>query len=277
MTSVLQPSRATGTPLLELSDATVVKGGARIVDGITLTIRQGEHTAILGPNGAGKSTLINLLTHHDHALASNEGRPPVRVFGNERWNVFELRAQLGIVSTDLHQRFVLGHSAGRILGEDAVVSGFFATQGFLVNWSVTPDMRAKADAVMARLEVRHLAGKWMDEMSTGEARRVLIARALVTDPRALILDEPSAGLDMVARHRFMEIVRRLAVEGTTIVLITHHVEEIFPEIGRVIFLQHGHLAGGGAKSSMLTAARLSALFGAPVRVGMRAGYYHASA
>ncbi len=266
-----------GTPLLELTDATVVKNGVRIIDSVTLTIREGEHTAILGPNGAGKTTLINLLTHHDRALASDGGPPTVRVFGNERWDVFDLRTSLGIVSADLHQRFVAGHSAGRILGADAVVSGFFATQGFLVNRPVTPEMRAKADAVLTRLEARHLAAKWMDEMSTGEARRVLIARALITEPRALILDEPSAGLDVVARHRFMEIVRRLAVDGTTIVLITHHVEEIFPEIDRVLFLQDGRIAGGGAKSSALTADRLSALFGAPISVGVRAGYYHASA
>ena len=278
----MNSSELKSLPLLELNSATVVKSGVRVLDGLTLTIRAGEHTAILGPNGAGKTTLINLLTHDDSAFArgddasSDENRDaPVRVFGHARWNVFELRSQLGIVSSDLHQRFVAGHSAGRIRGEDAVLSGFFATQGFLINWSVTPEMRTRALAALDRLEARHLAGKWMNEMSTGEARRVLIARALVSEPRALVLDEPSAGLDLVARFRFLETVRHIAQQGTTIVLITHHVEEIIPEIERVIFLKHGRAHRDGAKESMLTAERLAELFDGPISIRRSGGYYHA--
>ena len=266
-------SPGSGNPLLELIDATVVKGGVPILDGLTLTIRAGEHTAILGPNGAGKTTLLNLLTHDDYPFAGDERPPTVRVFGRDRWDVFDLRTQLGIISSDLHQRFVAGHSAGRIRGEDAVVSGFFATRGFLINRSVTPEMRSHALDALERLDARHLAGKWMDEMSTGEARRVLIARALVSEPKALILDEPSAGLDVVARLRFLETVRGIARRGTTIVLITHHVEEIIPEINRVIFLKDGRAAGDGPKSSMLTAERLESLFGGPVAVSRRDGYF----
>ena len=265
-------------PLLELNEATVVKGGVRILDGLTLTIRDGEHTAILGPNGAGKTTLLNLLTHDDYALTSDvPSAPAVRVFGQHQWNVFALRPQLGIISSDLQQRFVAGHSAGRIRGEDAVLSGFFATRGFLVNWDVTLEMRAKAAAALERLDAGHLGPQWMDEMSTGEARRVLIARALVSEPRALVLDEPSAGLDVAARHRFMETVRRIARQGTTIVLITHHVEEIVPEIERVICLQRGRVLEAGPKASMLTAERLSVLFGAPLGVNQHDGYFYARA
>ena len=264
---------ASDKPLLELSDATVVKGGVRILDGLTLTIRAGEHTAILGPNGAGKTTLLNLLTHDDYAFADHERPPTVRVFGRDRWDVFDLRSQLGIISSDLHQRFVAGHSAGRIRGEDAVVSGFFATRGFLINWSVTPEMRQRAHHALDRLEAAHLAGKWMDEMSTGEARRVLIARALVSEPKALILDEPSAGLDVVARLRFLETVRGIARQGTTIVLITHHVEEIIPEINRVMFLKDGRADGDGPKTMMLTSERLERLFGGPLAVSQHDGYF----
>ena len=264
-------------PLLELHDATVVKGGVRILDGLTLTIRDGEHTAILGPNGAGKTTLVNLLTHQDYPLAHEHGTPAVRVFGGARWNVFNLRTQLGIISNDLHQRFVAGHSAGRIRGDDAVVSGFFATQGFLINWSVTPAMRRRAVDALDRVDATHLAGKWLDEMSTGEVRRVLIARALVNAPRALVLDEPTAGLDVVARHRFLETVRRLAREEATIVLISHHVEEIIPEIVRVLLLKDGRILEGGPKAAMLTSEHLSRLFGAPVDVQAKDGYYSARA
>lgn len=265
------------SPVLELTNATVVKDGHRILDGLTLTIRDGQHTAILGPNGAGKTTLLNLLTHQDYPFA-HEGAPPaVKVFGESRWNVFELRTQLGIISSDLQQRFVAGHSAGRIRGDDAVVSGFFATQGYLINWTVTDEMRAIARDALDRLEATHLGGKYLNEMSTGEVRRVLIARALVNRPRALILDEPSAGLDVVARHRFMESVRRLAQGGTTIILITHHVEEIIPEVEQVVFIQRGAILGAGEKAQMLTAPWLSRLFGAPVVVDAAAGYFYAKA
>jgi iron complex transport system ATP-binding protein len=264
-------------PLLELTDATVVKDGVRILDGLTLTIRAGEHTAILGPNGAGKTTLLNLLTHDDYAFADDQAPPTVRVFGSDRWNVFDLRSQLGIISADLHQRFVAGHSAGRIRGEEAVVSGFFATQGFLINRPVTPEMRRRAVDALERLEAGHLSAKWMNEMSTGEARRILIARALVTEPRALILDEPSNGLDVVARLRFLETVRAIARRGTTVVFITHHVEEIIPEIGQVILMRQGRVMAAGPKASMLTGERLSALFDGPVCVEENRGYYYVRA
>ncbi len=266
---------STRTPVLELANATVIKGGVRILDGLTLSIHEGEHTAILGPNGAGKTTLINLLTHQDYPLAL-EGQPAaVRVFGGSRWNVFDLRTQLGIISNDLQQRFVAGHSAGRIRGDDAVVSGFFATQGFLINLDVTAEMRRRAVAALERLDAAPLGGKYLDEMSTGEVRRVLIARALVNNPRALVLDEPSAGLDVVARHRFMETVRGLARQGTTVILITHHVEEIIPEVSRVIFIQHGKVVSAGPKGEMLTSARLGELFGAGMQVDTSKGYFFA--
>jgi iron complex transport system ATP-binding protein len=264
-------------PLLQLSNATVVKGTTRVLDRLSLTIREGEHTAILGPNGAGKTTLMNLLTFEDRPLAEPGAPPAVRVLGRDAWHVFELRAQIGIVSANLHARFVAGHSSGRITGEDAVVSGFFATQGVLFYVEVTAAMRDRAREALARVEAPHLAGKPLDEMSTGEARRVLIARALVNRPRALVLDEPTTGLDVVARHRFLETVRRLAHEGTTVIMITHHVEEIIPEIEQVVLLAQGRVAAAGAKAEMLTAARLSALFGAPVDVTSVDGYFTARA
>src|SRR3954468_17027497 len=253
-------------PILELVDATVVKGDRRVLDAVTLTVRAGEHTAIVGPNGAGKSVLVNLLTHHERALAreaGEDGRPaPVRVFGADRWNVFELRTQLGIVSADLHHRFVEGNSEGRVAGEDAVLSGFFASQGILRDSVVTVEMRRRAAEALDRMGVSHLASRRLNEMSTGEARRVMLARGLGTGPRALVLDEPTTGLDVGARHSFMERVRLIARGGTTIVLVTHHIEEIIPEIERVILIRDGRIAATGAKADVLTSERLGALFGA---------------
>jgi len=261
--------------VLEVCSATVIKNDVRVLDGLTLAIREGEHTAILGPNGAGKTSLMNLLTLQDRALVGDDGESPVRVFGESRCDVFELRARLGIVTADLHQRFVAGNSEGYIRGIDAVVSGLLSTYGITRYGTVTGAMRRRADLALERAGALNLGGKLMNEMSTGEARRVLIARALVTEPRALVLDEPTAGLDMLARRRFLEEVRRIAAAGTTIILVTHHVEDIIPEIGHVVLLKNGRVAMAGSKASVLTEANLSHVFDAPVVLEVSQAYYSA--
>jgi iron complex transport system ATP-binding protein len=262
-------------PVLELHDATVVKNDRRILDSLSLVIHEGEHTAIVGPNGAGKSALVNLLTHDDRPVRHEDGSASVRVFGEASWNVFELRTQLGIVSADLHHRFVLGNNEGRVTGEAAVLSGFLATQGILRYGAVTADMRKRALDALERMGAAHLAKRWLNEVSTGEARRVLLARALVT-ARALILDEPTTGLDLVARHEFTERVREIARAGTTIILITHHIEEIVPEINRVILVGGGRIIASGAKREILTSAHLGELFKAPIVLEEEGdGYYYA--
>ncbi|MFN8057973.1 MAG: ATP-binding cassette domain-containing protein [Vicinamibacterales bacterium] len=264
-------------PVLELVDATVVKGGARVLDGVTLTIRRGDHTAIVGPNGAGKSTLVNLITQHERALRRPSGEPAVRVFGSGRWDVFALRPRLGVVSAEWHQRFVQGNSEGRIRGLEAVLSGFVASQGIVRYGTFTSEMRDRAEASLARMDASHLGDKLLHEMSNGEARRVLLARALVTAPEALLLDEPTAGLDLVSRHRFMERVRDIARGGTTLVLVTHHVDEIIPEIDHVVLLRRGRVVVAGRKAAVLTAAHLSETFDGPISVHAADGYLHARA
>jgi iron complex transport system ATP-binding protein len=262
-----------GEPVLELVNASVKKGDSIVLHALTLRICTGEHTAILGPNGAGKSILLRLLTHEERAVPLSDDSPPVRVFGDDRWNVFQLRPQLGIVSADMHHRFVTGNSEGRITALAAVLSGFVASQGILRYNSITDEMRHRASEALDRMGVSHLSRRLINEMSSGEARRVLLARALVTDPRALVLDEPTTGLDVVARHRFMERVRTIARDPTTLILITHHVEEIIPEIGRVILLREGRIAGDGAKRDMLTEPRLSETFGGKMSVEQQNSYY----
>jgi iron complex transport system ATP-binding protein len=184
--------------------------------------------------------------------------------------------RLGIVSADLHQQFVEGNSIGRIIGEDAVISGFFGTRGFLLYATVTDDMRRQAREALDRVGAAALGGRRLDEMSTGEARRVLIARALVTGPDVLVLDEPAAGLDLVARQRFLDTIGRIGAEGTTLVLITHHVEEIVPAIEQVVLLRRGRILCAGPKADVLTAANLTHLFGAPVSIRESKGYYTAT-
>ena len=267
-------AEGSGLPLLELNDASVVLGGTRVLDRLTLSIPAGEHTAILGPNGAGKSTFIKLLTLQQYPLATGAAVPPIRVFGEDRWDVFALRSRLGIVSADLHDRFVHGNSNGVLTGLDAVVSGFFATHGLFAHQRVTEAMRRAAMEALERVDAARLAAATLDTMSTGEARRVLIARALVHQPSALVLDEPTRGLDLVSRHQFMARVRAIARQGTTILLVTHHVDEIIPEIARVILLRRGRIAADGAKADVLTSARLSEAFDAPLTVEEAGGYFH---
>ena len=261
-------------PFLELNRATVVLGNTRVLDALTLTIGIGEHAAILGPNGAGKSTFMKLLTLQQYPLAGDHEAAPIRLFGQDRWNVFALRSQMGIVSADLHDRFVHGNSNGVLTGLETVASGFFATHGLFAHQRVTDTMRAQALEALDRVGAAALARRTLDTMSTGEARRVLIARALVHAPKVLVLDEPTRGLDLVARHAFMERVREIAGQGTTIVLVTHYVEEIIPEIDRVVLLERGHIAFDGTKREALTGDRLSQVFAAPLSVHEANGYYH---
>ena len=262
------------TPVLELTNATFVRGRTRALDNVSLTIGAGEHTVILGPNGAGKTSLIRLLTLEDRPRALGNGTPPLRLFGRDRWDVGELRTRLGVVTGELDAGFGMSTSRGRVSGLDAALSGLLGSHGVFSHHDVTAAMRAQGRLALERVDALHLAAKPLNEMSAGERRRVLIARALVSRPEALVLDEPTTGLDLVARHRFMETVRRLAHEGTTIILVTHHVDEIIPETRRVVLLREGRVAFDGAPEDALTAEHLGDLFGAPMIVERSGGYYH---
>jgi len=254
-------------PLIEFQDVTVYRGEKIALDGITLSIQVGEHVAILGPNGCGKSTLIKTITRECYPRYSGNGAG-LRIFGQECWNVFDLRALLGIVSNDLMQS-----CARDISGREAVLSGFFSSIGIWPNHHVTAAMEAKTDEIMALLEITHLAGRDVNEMSSGEARRILIGRALAHDPKALVLDEPTASLDLHAMHELRAILRKLAQAGTSIIVVTHHLPDIIPEIGRVILIKKGRVLRDGAKRDVLTSGLLSELFETPVELVERDGLY----
>lgn len=255
-------------PLLHIRAASVVRGTRALIDRLSLDLLPGQHTAILGPNGSGKSTLVKLITRQLYPLAGGE----VRIFGQDRWNVTELRSLMGIVSSSLQLDFD-AHPPLEAL--DCVLSGFFAARGIWKHHKVTEDMRQRADEAMAQIGATHLKGRDMSTLSTGEARRVLIARALVHRPRALLLDEPCAGLDPAARRGFLESLRRVAAH-TTLLLVTHHIEEILPEIGHIVMLKDGQVFRQGPKPALLTTDALTALFGMPVAVSQRGLWYHAT-
>lgn len=263
----------TVTPLLEIDDASVMRGDRLILDHLKLRIGLGEHTAILGANGAGKSTLVRLITRELYPLARNDGQASIRVFGRDRWHVSELRSLLGIVSPSLQDDCT---SDATLEVAEAVLSSFFAARRLGLDHRVTGAMRRHADDALAQAGATHLLGRSMASLSTGEARRVLIARALVHRPRALLLDEPCAGLDIGSRRRFLESLRGLAQGGTTLLLVTHHIEEILPEIGQVVLLREGRLLHQGPKAQALTDALLSETFGLPVQVQRHGDYYDAA-
>ena len=251
----------------------MLREGRLALDKLDLRIEIGQHTAILGANGSGKSTLVQLIARELYAQARPEQTASVRLFGRERWNVAELRRQLGIVSPALQTAFA---QDGPVEVLDAVISGFFAARGTWINHRVTDAMREKARAALDALGATHLIGRPLGQLSTGEARRVLIARALVFAPRALLLDEPCAGLDLASRRRFLNSLRPLARAGTTVLLVTHHVEEVLPEINHVVLLREGRVLAQGNKATVLNGASLSAAFGAAIEVRQRGAWYHAA-
>jgi iron complex transport system ATP-binding protein len=257
--------------LLSIDRATVLREGRALLDALSLQIAPGQHTAILGPNGSGKSTLVKLIERRLYPLVHDDGSPVVRIFGRDRWNVAELRTLLGVVSSDLRREFE--GSNERAL--HAVLSGFFASMTLGLDHVVDPTMRARAAEALERVGAGHLAERDVSTLSTGEARRVLIARALVHRPRALLLDEPCAGLDPGTRRRFLDLLSELAREGTTLVLVTHHVEEIVPAIGHVVMLRDGRLFDQGPKQRLLADEHLSELFGWPMEVERANGFYGA--
>jgi len=223
-------------PLIDFQNVTVRRGGRVVLDGVTLTIAQGEHAAILG---------------------------------RDRWHIFDLRHHLGIVSNDWVQMCTRDYS-----GYEIVLSGFFGSVGIWPNHEVTRPMEEKAHAILELLEISHLAERNTNEMSSGEARRILIGRALVHDPQALIFDEPTSSLDLHATHELREVLRKLARAGISLLMVTHHLPDIIPEIGRVVAIRGGRIYRDGPKERVLDAATLSAVFGLPVEVLLRAGYYH---
>jgi iron complex transport system ATP-binding protein len=268
MAEQLQKTGKENSPsLLEMRNVTVVRSGKKILDSVSLSIKPGEHVAIIGPNGSGKSSLIKTLTKEYHPLAGADGLV-LKIMGKETWNVFELRKLLGIVSGELQQT-----CCRQIQVLDTVLSGFFSSIGIYYNHRVTPEMEARAEEVLEFLEISHLADRLMCELSTGEARRVLIGRALVHDPHALILDEPANSLDLKAMHSFRQSVRKIAQSGKSVILVTHNLQDVIPEISRVVLINEGKIFRDGRKEDVLTDANLSELFSLSVKVLEKEGYY----
>lgn len=258
----------TDPALVEFRNATIWRGASCVFDGLNLSIAQRERVAILGPNGSGKTTLLKTINRELYP----EVRPDswVRILGRDRWDVWELRRHIGIVSHDLQMRFTPTNTA-----LDVVVSGFRSSIGMhgLLLDRVQPDQLTAAATALAEAGLAGLRNTPLAEMSTGQQRRCLLARALVHRPATLILDEPTAGLDIAASFDYLRQIRRLAEAGQNIIVVTHHLSEIPLEIDRVVLLKGGAVFADGRKADVLSADRLSALYETPVRVACVDGYF----
>ena len=254
--------------LIEIRDATVWRGSTRVFDHFDLRIRQHERVAIIGPNGAGKSTLLKTISRELYPVARDGSW--IRILGRDRWNVWELRHHIGIVSPDLQAGFMPNATV-----TDAILSGYFSSIGLYHQQRdrVTAAQTRRAHELLESLGLARLRERVFSALSTGEQRRCLLGRALVHEPHTLVLDEPTSGLDMAAAFDFMARIRELARGGRSLVLVTHHLNEIPPEIERVIVLKSGVIVADGPKASVLTRALLSDVYGVDIRVTEVEGYF----
>lgn len=260
-----------GGAFLTMRRVNVARGQTVVLKDFNLEIATGEHVAILGPNGCGKSTLLKTMTCEIYPIYHPEAT--MQVYGRERWDVQELRRHLGVVASELPSgRFP------KTRGLDAVVSGFFSSSTIWPNLEVTPAMRERALEALARLDAGRLRDRLVGHMSAGEARRIMIARALVHKPEMLLLDEPSNMLDFAAQRELREILRGLTRDSggyhTGIIMVTHQLPDILPEIDRVVMLSGGRVAADGKKRDLLNTGKLEALFGVKLDLMERGGYWH---
>jgi len=254
------------TPIIEVHNATVYRGRTRVFDKLSLSIHPNENTAILGPNGAGKSTFMRLITREIYPV--KEEGSWVKLYGKDRWNIAELREQMGIVSQDLQADY---RPIVRCI--DVALSGFYSSIGIWPHQDFSEHHYKKAHAMLEELGVSHLAEKKIATVSTGEQRRVLLARALINNPDTLILDEPTSGLDLKACYQYLNTIQSLIKEGKTIILVTHHIHEIPPEVTRVVLINEGKVLADGPKEEMLTDEWLSTLYETPLKVIKGAAYF----
>jgi iron complex transport system ATP-binding protein len=261
------------TPLVELERVNVARGSVVVLHDVSLRIARGEHVAILGPNGCGKSTLLKTMTCELYPVVRPETR--VRIMGRERWDLTELKRRMGVVSAELPGKPMLHTS-----GFHAVLTGFFSSSTLWPNLTVTEAMRERAAEILSLVGADDLREKPVGQMSAGQQRRVMIGRALAGasvdgEVRMLLLDEPSNALDLTAQQDLREMLRGLARKGVAILLITHHIADILPEIDRIVMMREGRIVADGTKSDLLTERTLGDLFGREITLTERDGYWNA--
>lgn len=258
--------------LIDFDGLSFIRGDKLVLRDVKLRILRGEHVAILGPNGSGKSTLIKAITRELYPFERRED-DRYQILGQDDWDINDMRGHLGIVALDLLQNISREITLREVTARELVLSGYFNSIGLWPHHRIGPTREKKTRQILRLLKITHLADRSVAEMSSGEQRRAIIGRALVHDPAALILDEPTNSLDPGAMREFREVMRVLAQMGKSIILITHTIADVIPEIDRIILMSEGRIVADGGKNQILTSARLSALFGEKLRVIKRDGSY----
>ena len=253
--------------IVEMKSVSVVHDGKHILKNVDIDIDDSENLAIIGPNGSGKTSFVRLLTGDNRPYYDES--TVFRLFGKERWNIFDLRNRLGIVSMDLQNMF-----SDTTKVYEVILSGFFGSLDVFRNYDVTEDMKMAAYNSALRLGIEDIMERDIANLSLGEMRRVLIARALVSEPKLLVLDEPMTGLDIVMKDLFRRMFDILISDGVRIVMITHELEDIPSCVDRVIMIKEGEKIADGKKEDVLTDANLSRLYDADIEVTKDEHAYH---
>jgi len=251
---------------IEINDISVFRNDTEVFKGLSLEIDFGCNTAIIGPNGSGKTTLLKLISRDIYPVEIKGSY--LKLFGRDKWNVFELRSEMGIISSDLPKNFNTQTTGLNVILSGCVSGLFIDSVSF-----IKEDLKKKATDIMDSLSVLNLSRRPFASMSTGQQSRFLLGRALINNPHTLLLDEPTTGLDLKACFKYLEIIRNLIRNNKTVILVTHHIHEIPPEITRVIFLKDGKITGDGLKKEMLTDKKLSKLYDISVSVLEENEYY----
>ena len=245
-----------------------MRGDRLALENICLDIEVGESLAIIGPNGSGKSSLLKLLARELYPIDQEDSY--IRILGEEHFDKRDYRAHLGMVSPDLQQTYHL-----ETPGLEVVISGFFDSNSLWQHLEISDQQVSQARSIMDRLGILELSSLPFSELSTGQQRRLLLARSMVHQPKTLVLDEPTTGLDVGSSFQYLQTIRKVLEDGTSILLVTHHLHEIPPEITRIILLQKGRIIADGPRSEVLTEQHLSSLLGTPICLSSHHGYIQA--
>ena len=240
-------------------------GGAPVIHDLCLKLKIGESTTILGPNGAGKSTIVNLINRSLYPIVKPESH--LAMFGTSTINIWQLRSSIGIVNSDLEMRF-----SPSILAKELIQSAFFGSTRLGRDQNPSLEQIAKSEILLNQLNLELFAEKPYGQLSDGQRRRLMIARALVHNPKVLVLDEPCKALDLKACHQLLDTMRELCQKGTTLLVITHRIDTILPEMQRILFVKQGRVCADGAPDNLLQDHKLSDLFNTPLRVLEHKGF-----
>ncbi|MFB6804153.1 ABC transporter ATP-binding protein [Peribacillus butanolivorans] len=249
----------TSNNVISLKNINWKRNGNQILNGVSWEVQTGEHWALLGLNGSGKTSLLKMITGYQWPNSGGEVSVLGNIFG--KTNIPELRKSIGWVSSSLDQEY---QSRPNDTALEVVLSGKFASIGLYEE--ITENDIKKANKLLEQFRIKHLSNQFIQSLSQGEKRKAMIARALMSSPRLLILDEPCNGLDIYSKEELLTTIEDLtaAPNGPTILYVTHHIEEIVPSITHALLINSGNVIAKGDKKNTLTESLLEKTFRVPI-------------